>query len=520
MNRKRVKRVCSIGSIFLVVITFVMAISFPVYAEETQVIGTVVHDGNIYVYAEGISEIKSDSSVQIGNTICPSEQIAVAKFSDIDIAMRTVVLIDNSKSIPERNHADIQEILYGMVADSMENEQFKIGTISDELTWMCDYTSDHEALNGIIEGLVYNDQDTYLSDILYEVLSEIKQEDTYACTRILVISDGADDKSIGYTNEEVRSLIEKNEYSIYSVGVPAKNNSKELETMFSFSRAAKAGYFLLDGTISNEEIVDELLLDQNSICLKITPDESLKDGSSKNILLKINTPEGVIELVTHAEMPFGDGIVKREEEKKDSGKETIPTLTMSSTTEKDKEETAKPSPWIFLGAGTVTVLALAGIFFVLVKKRMPVKKDEKESIDISPEESFIPQNLTVKTKINSLGDGSDGDDGAEGLWSRYYLILKNLSNPNLVYKVSISDEIHIGREYGEILIDDEEVSRKHCVIILRGDLLYIKDTGTNGRGSQNGTYYEGMQVHEETPIVSGGKIKIGRYYYQVELVEE
>lgn len=519
-KRKKFKRMYSIWPLFLAVITFVMTISFPVYAEGTQIIGTVVHEGNIYVYIRGISEAKSDSVIQIGNAICPSEQIAVAKFSDLGMSIRTIVLIDNSKSIPDKNHADIQEILSGIISDSVENEQFKIGTISNEITWQCDYTSNHETLNSVIDELVYSDQDTYLSDILYEVISELRQENTYACTRILVISDGADDKSIGYTNEEVRSLIEENAYLVYSVGIPAKNNFKELETMFSFSRASKARYFLLDGNVSNEEIVNKLLLDQSGICLKITPDESLKDGNSKNILLKLNTSEGSIELVTHAEMPFGTGITepeKKEEEEKISTEEGLPTLSVSSSREAEKRENAESFPWIALGMGAAIVLILGTLIFALRKKKTFAEKDEKKDEDNLPRKSTVPSKKTAETQI--AASGTD-DDGAEGLWTGHYLILKNLDNPNLVYKVPIQDEIHIGREYGKILIDDDEVSRKHCVIILRGDLLYIKDTGTNDRGSQNGTYYEGVRVYEETPIVSGGKIKIGRCNYRVDLVEE
>lgn len=525
-KRKKTKIMSIIWSAFLVVITSVMAISFPVCAEGTHIIGTIVHDGSIYVYVRGISEVKPDSTIQIGNTICPPEQTTVAKFSDLDISMRTIVLIDNSKSIPDKNHADIQEILSEMIADAMETEQFKIGTISNELTWLCDYTNDHEMLNSVVKGIVYCDQDTYLSDMLYEVMTELGQEDTYACTRILIISDGADDKYIGYTNEEIRSRIEENAYSVYCIGIPAKNNSDELETMFSFSRAAKTEYFLLDGTISNEEIVDELLLDQNGICLKITPDESLKDGGDKNILLKLNTPEGSVELVAHAEMPFGTGTVELENEtaeKEDERnmEEVLPTLSVSNHAEEEKDSNAEPYPWIFAGAGAAMALALVFVIFVFLKKKDSSEKNKIERKDVSSEKIPEPQKIEPKpTKDTQISSQVKEEDEVKPLWTHYYLKLKNLDKPNLVYKVPMKDKIHIGREHGEILIDDNEVSRKHCVVILRESLLYIKDTGSDGHGSKNGTYYENVRIHDETPIVSGGKIRIGSCNYQIELVEE
>ena len=85
-----------------------------------------------------------------------------------------------------------------------------------------------------------------------------------------------------------------------------------------------------------------------------------------------------------------------------------------------------------------------------------------------------------------------------------------------MFKVPIKDVICIGREHtADIVLDDRKVSRKHCEIILRGDLLYIKDCN-----SKNKTYYEDVVVYGEMPMVSGGRIKAGNHQYSVELVKE
>ena len=117
------------------------------------------------------------------------------------------------------------------------------------------------------------------------------------------------------------------------------------------------------------------------------------------------------------------------------------------------------------------------------------------------------------------GMGADIDD-ARGLWkesSANYLILQNLDNTNIMMKVPIVDRVRIGRgKTQDIVIEnDKKVSREHCVIILRGELMYITDCN-----SSNGTFYEGVTVYDETPIVSGGKIGIGAHWYRVELVRQ
>ena len=99
----------------------------------------------------------------------------------------------------------------------------------------------------------------------------------------IIVADGADDKAIGYTNEEVRPLISNNPYPVYTLEIQNKNNENQLETLFSFSGAAGADSFLLD-------------------------------GSEKSVLLKLKTAEGEISLTTSARMPFGNGSIRQQEE--------------------------------------------------------------------------------------------------------------------------------------------------------------------------------------------------------------
>ena len=161
------------------------------------------------------------------------------------------------------------------LAGAMEGEQIRIGTISDQLAYQCEFTTDKEALNQVIEGITYSNQDTYLSDILYDVIASLEQENTGVLTRIVIFADGADDKAIGYTNEEVRRIIEKGAYPVYAIGFPKGNNFAQLETMFSFARASFSEYYLADGTVTHEEIINGLLQDQKDLCVRIRPDESL-----------------------------------------------------------------------------------------------------------------------------------------------------------------------------------------------------------------------------------------------------
>ncbi|MBP3543017.1 MAG: VWA domain-containing protein [Lachnospiraceae bacterium] len=511
----------------LAVLTLLLGLPWTVYAADMKVLHTTEYEGNIYIYIRGVSQIDSDSVIQIGNRICPTEQIAVAAFENMDNCMKTLILVDNSKSVSSQKHADIKEIIQGIIDNARENELISIATFSDEITYLCDYSNDSEVLNTALNGITYQNQDTYLGDVLYNVISELKEEESYLCTRILILSDGADDKSLGYTSDEVRSYIEKNKYLIYSVGIPGNNNSAELETMFSFSRAAETDYFLLDGSMSNEDIVDALLKDQNGICLKITPDENLKDGSNKNILLKLHTAEGEIQLTTSSDMPFGNGI--KEEPETETVKETeeqtteasLPVLSVSTDTddEEDSGGMLQNRRWLIIGAGAIVVLLVAGICLIMWSRKNAKKKAKMQ--EETHQEERVPVKVEEAECTVFMGTEYTNEDSARRLWDdtkkQNYLVLKNLDNVNISYKVPIVDVISIGRvSTADIKLEDTKVSRKHCEIILRGDLMYLKDCG-----STNKTYYEDVVVDGgERPIVSGGRIKIGNYNYRVELIKE
>lgn len=64
----------------------------------------------------------------------------------------------------------------------------------------------------------------------------------------------------------------------------------------------------------------------------------------------------------------------------------------------------------------------------------------------------------------------------------------------------------IGRQpQAGLSLDDEYLSRKHCVLIARKDVISLKDLG-----SYNGTYVNGRKIHEECRILVGDVLKIGR----------
>lgn len=504
-----------------------------------RIVCTLVKENSIYIYIQGISEVQSGTA-QIQKSACAEGSLSVGKLADLDIPVRTVILIDNSQSISASYHEPIQEILTGLIDEALEKEEFKIGTMSDTVTYLCDYTSDKEILKQIAAGLEYHDQDTYLSNILYEEISAMNQENSGIFTRIIVIADGADNKTAesGRTVEEVYKLLAASGYPIYTIGTKEKNNDSQLTNLYAFSRETSSESYQLDGSSETSAIIEALSENRNSIiCIRINPDDSLLDGREKAILLKLSTAEGEVELRTEAEMPFGEAVLQEDEKKEEpkeqggsdtengqgTGRHVISPSGDGGTGTGENGDEDKSIPMALIVGIIAAFIILVGIIILLLFLRK--KKTETATNGKGQSKADDPNNGEIKTRLLMHEKKGDGPtvliapiDNPEKLWKKKYILLKCREKRGEIYKEPIQDAILIGREREENNInlnEDEKVSHSHCKIILRGELLSIKDLG-----SLNGTFYQGRRISEETPLISGDEVQIGEYHYTVELMEE
>src|SRR5437868_150424 len=84
--------------------------------------------------------------------------------------------------------------------------------------------------------------------------------------------------------------------------------------------------------------------------------------------------------------------------------------------------------------------------------------------------------------------------------------LVEIYGPTLGRKFTLAAvETIIGRgETCEIVLELDNVSRKHCSLLLKPDGVFLRDNG-----STNGTYLNSLEVRGETPLRSGDLIKVG-----------
>lgn len=518
-------------------------IIFSVSAADEKVVSVKTDDENIYLYVKGVSGITGEA-VQIGTSAC--ENVAVGSMDEFSVPLRTVILVDNSYSIKEDRRSDIQEILKAVVDGQMEGEEFRIGTFSDSVKWLCGYTTDYVAVKNLLNNLEYVNQNTYFSDCLYGVVEEMSEDEDSVYSRIIIVSDGADDQAIGYTNQEVSDLLGKSGIPVYTIGTIGDNSA--LENMFSFSRASKAECYLLDGSVSKEEIVTSLLEDHQMSCIRITPDSSLLDGSKKSIKVVLQTDRGAVTVTASVDMPFSSRTVPSEETQASSSemqeasneslqpseesRQPVDEAVDASGETQESEDVSVIFIAIGVGAGFVVILVIVIMLIAAGRKKASRKAEvvaatqwqmnhmQDTKADIGGEPQVQEGTAVGQTMVLDRGNMSSGD--TVSLWNRSsgqltntYLVLRDNARPSSMFKVPIQDVIRIGRKDADIVIDyDKYISAKQCEIIKRGSSMYIKDLG-----SANGTYYEDIRVYDqEIPITSGGIIQIGQSKFTITIV--
>jgi FHA domain-containing protein len=70
--------------------------------------------------------------------------------------------------------------------------------------------------------------------------------------------------------------------------------------------------------------------------------------------------------------------------------------------------------------------------------------------------------------------------------------------------VIIEDELTLGREHSDLVIEDPEVSRSHAVLRVVDGGLEVRDLG-----SANGTFVDGRRVHGSVRVTADVQVRVG-----------
>ncbi len=492
------------GSIVLGVwLAFVLCIKV-LAANDVVVAGVCTNEKDISLYVKGLGEGIMSVSCQIGTKA--GQQVEFEDAAGMENAPKTLIMVDNSLSITDSNRRKIADFLTAFVGKKEEREQIAIAVFDEKIRWLTEFTQAGQELEAAAGSITYQDQETYLTDVLYEVIKkgQLGAEDCYK--KIIVISDGVDNKAIGYTKEELYGQIEEKAYPIYTLGCVYKNNEEQLKNMFALSRMTGGKDFLLDEADSMEAVADEIREDSRAVRFCIIPDAEEMDGSINQVLLTVSCADGEQKIEAGVKMPF------REEEK---NPETQPDMEEEYVAQPEEEGILMDRK---MAVGLVIVLlAIVFLFALFFNKRKKGSLQQplicRDDSGKDMEKTELLEEDAEKTEL-LIGSGEDEETQRVGN-RQYVLYLTDEKNPVKSFFIPVKDAVIIGKRRQEVnlLIDyDRSVSGRHCRISRINDRFYVEDMN-----STNGTMLNGIYIQGRKEIYSGCVLTIGRLDMKVEI---
>lgn len=489
-------------------------------AQAGEVMNAEVENNQIVLYVQNPGEVQS-VECQIGTTQCT--EIAYGMIEEQQTPVHTLILWDNSLSVREKYRPMIKEIMTNLAANRMPQEQITIATFSDQITYVAEKSGDFAQLKQVIDSVQYADQETYLTDVLYELLTDWNQKAEPGYKRIVIVSDGVDNKSLGYTKEELYELLEEHPYPIYTIGCTYENtdNSEALKNMFALSRMTHADSWTIDEIQDTMEVANSVAKGNQVMRIAVTPPNAICDGTAKGVKLTVTAADGTAqEFSTVVNMPFG--AVETEPETKETETALPVPETVPSTQEQPEESQKQPIMDIRILVLLAVVVAVLAVVFVIVIIKITGKK--KDSFESAPPEAHhedaVDNNSGEREATEFVGE-PEGDGQTAVFWANsaptQRLILTDLTHPGRSFDIPISSGIVVvgrGSQDGcQVLIDyDKSVSHRHCQIHVENGQMKIQDLG-----SKNKTYVDDREVIQETVLNSGSIIKLGKVKLKVEL---
>jgi len=480
--------------------------------EPGKILSFGTEDKNIVMYIQNPGE-GYEIQCQIGTS--EAETIKSYPITEDAVPIETILLLDNSLSVVDKYRPTINTILSELAANRMDGELFTVATFSDQLNYLIQGCSDYAQIKQAIDSVSYNNQETYLTDILYDMLTELNAENNTMLKRIVIISDGVDNKSIGYTKEELYGLLEKTPYPIYTIGCTYKDNNEQLKNMFALSRMTGGESYLLDEISDTMTIVNGIANLNHTVKIIVTPKAKDCDGTKKGVGLTVTVAGQSVTNTLEITMPFNtiEETTQEETIQKETNAETTPVI-IEQTPEEPKTIPLIP---ILIGGGIVLLVFIGGFTIYILKKREKENKfvppDSHESEDRRRTVFRGDQRQTQMFEAES----QERSEGTVLLWGKdnpHRLILEDVNNPVKRFEVSLNSPVLIGYNNDcQICLNYEEtVSGKHCRIYGEKGKFYVENLS-----QANGTLLDGKRVVNTAEIYTGCVLILGRLNMKVEI---
>lgn len=461
-------------------------------AESIMVLEQHVTEDAVYLYLKYKSADQT-AAAQIGTDTAGSAVIT----DGASIPISTWLVLDNSISISDSDREKAKALLTDLVAGRSANESFTLCTYNDHLNILLQDSQSYADLKSQIDAIVHNNQVSYLTDVLAELLDVEKGREEQAYVRIIVICDGVDENPEGLTREELNKRLAASNVPVYTLGCEKSGNEQLLKELYSLSRQTGAQSWSLSDMSDTLEVVKAMSGDELPICAAVSIPEKLRDGSIKGVQLTFS--DGSVA-ETQAAMPFG-AVIEEQEHMAE------PTLAPEPEPVPEPEPEFQSSLLLILIAAVFLIVLVIAVVFLLIRRK---KKNER----IRPVSEELLPKYGETDFLQDQGENSGAGETAILVQDnrRLMLSLSDRANPDRYFEAPLCGRVTIGRNTSNQIVLDYErsISGTHCEIFVDGNTFKLRDLN-----SSNGTYIDGIRVVDVAEVANGSTIKLGRLEFVV-----
>ena len=494
-------------------------------ADVLNISHAIIKEDSLIVYIQNPGEY-SNTTCLIGQE--KSERVNVKKVSENKkIVIDTYILIDNSLSIQEKYRDTMKQVAKDIVFSKKDNERITIATFDTEIKYLTEKSTDSTALIQAIDQITFQNQDTVVIDVLYNLYNRI-EADNGDFARIVFMSDGVENKTIGYTREELMDKVKASAFPVYMLGCTYNSNESELENMFRISRETNGTYYHLEKIDSADEIAAGIADSFNYVQVKALIPENQRDGSSKGIKIIFDEGKDEKSASLNMVMPFFVPEKNETEENETTATETenVAVTEPESATQTETETKISDDEFITengneqdgsfvsnLNMNIIVPSVIGGIVVLILLVVFISSKNKKKSEKSAPAKT---NNNEEHTEILSDRTELIDDDDATGMADIITIRLIDKKRPSQIQEYSLDNPIVVGRVAGKsqaVFDYEKSISGKHCEIYRVGNKVYIRDLN-----SSNGTYVDGVLVTDSIELSDGSIIKIGRLQIEFQLI--
>lgn len=512
------------SAVFLICLLLLLWIPLPALAvQSSNLIEHVWIDGTDMTLVCVGMESNQQYEVRLDGQPIP---VSASRIRREEMPVTVYCLVDTSGSISSYKMNLLRGTLLELSDSMTDGDSMVIATVDDQLIIGEELHTAQERATAI-EAIASSQKDTNLYTGIVGSLDRLASAQDYnTCRCLVILSDGVDCQDNGMTEQEVMNAVKNARLPVYTVALVQNSSEREGgKILGSFARGSYGGVHLTTVKEGANSPIrwDVSGVEFGSIIWNYMQDTAVLTADLSKIQIDPNKSEVQVSVsYTYGSSTYSDSITL------DASVFPVPAEEATESTEPlitepGKQESipdipgAKPKLWVIFAIAAATVVLIAAIVLLAVKKAVG-KKEAQETPDKPEPPIAVPEPLHEEPIRQEKAAGEPRPE------PKYVVRMIDIPHgtQHLSFTLPAYQEVSFGRDKRSQNIvnqKDRLLSGIHFSIMIRDGIYCVRD-----ENSLNGTLLNGVPVSSKgwTKLYSGDKLRAGSYEYRmiIEPVEE